>query len=123
MSVPGINLLGLALSVIGQQTVTVYKFLNRATNAAGLDVPAYAAGVAVQGSVQPIPQRNYEALGLDMLQTYVMFYTPYALIAVARDGSGDRFVYGGLHYLCESKTDWRQQDGWNAVIAVNVPAL
>jgi len=100
MSVPGINLLGLALSAIGQQTVTVYKFLSRATNTAGLDVPTYAAGVPVPGSVQPVPTSKYEALGLDFERTYVMFYTSYPLISVARDGSGDRFVYGGLHYVC-----------------------
>lgn len=123
MSVPGINLLGLAMTAIGQQTPTVYKFVSRATNAAGIDVPTYAAGVPVSGSLQAVPTRDYERLGLNWDETYVMFYTPYQLITVARDGSGDRLVYGGLHYVCESMTDWQQQDGWNAVLAVNVPPL
>lgn len=122
MMIPGANLLSLALGVIGAQPVTWARFIDRTENSAGYQVPNYAAAVAIQGSVQPIAKRLYQALGLDFEKSYVTLYTPAGVVTVGRDGSGDKITYNGATYLCESATDWSAQDGWSAVVAVKVPA-
>lgn len=123
MSVPGSNLLNQALSLIAAQPVMLRRFTGRTVNSIGEYVNTWAAGVAIVGSVQAVPQRMYEQLGLDWNRDYVTLYTSEQVIEVNRDGTGDRLVYGGRHYLCESLTDWYGQDGWNAVIAVHVPGV
>lgn len=117
----GGNLLGLALGVLGSQSPTWERFTGRAANAAGYQVPTYAAPVAIAGSVQPIPTRLFQALGLDFQKEYVTLYTPADVVGVGRDESGDRITYNGERYLCESATDWQTQAGWVAIVAVKVP--
>jgi len=123
MSIPGINLLRLASSVIKFQTVQHFKFLSRTADARGTFVPSYADPVNIKGSLQPVPLRMFTALGLDFNKEYVILYTSTDVVTVGRDGSGDRLSYNGKNYVCEDRTDWNAQDGWNGVIAVYVPPL
>jgi hypothetical protein len=123
MSVPGSNLLAQALSVIAPQTVTLRRFTGRTVNSIGEYVNTWDTAVPIVGSLQAVPQHMYEQLGLDWNKEYVTLYTSEPLIEVNRDGTGDRILYRNRHYLCESSTDWIGQDGWNAVIAVHVPAV
>lgn len=122
MNIPGVNIMGLALSVIRPQPVQWAAFTGRTTNAAGLDVPTWAAPVAIRGSVQDVDRAQMQTLGLDMLQEYVNVYTSNPVKTVQRDGSGDRIIYNGNTYSCESSADWYAQDGWVAVLCVKVPA-
>ncbi len=118
------NLLTLALGVCGSQPVTWERVTGRADNAAGYTVSNYAAPAPIRGSVQPVPQRLYQQLGLDFERKYVTLYTVAGVVAVGRDESGDRITYNGEAYICESATDWLAQAGWVAILAVKakVPA-
>lgn len=116
------NLLALAQGVVGVQPVTWARMTGRAENGAGYTVATYAPAVAIQGTVQPVPQTKYQALGLDFNREYVTLYTPAGVVSVGRDESGDRIMYNGATYKCESSTDWSGQAGWVAVVAVKVPA-
>lgn len=116
------NLLSLALGVVGGHVAQLARFTGRTTNAAGYHESSYAAPVPIQGNVQPVPQRLYQALGLEFGKEYVTLYTPAGVVAVGRDGSGDKLLHDNEVYLCESTTDWNVQAGWVAVVAVKVPA-
>lgn len=116
------NLLGLALGIVGKQRPMLAKFTGQTTNAAGHRVPSYAAPVAVDASVQPVPQKAYQALGLDFNKEYVSVYTAAGVVATSREGKGDKLTYDGKTYYCESATDWQAQAGWVNVVAVRVPA-
>lgn len=116
------NLLGLAQSVVGVQPVTLAKFTGRVENAAGYQVPSYAAPVPIKATVQPIPQAKYQALGLDWNHEYVTLFTPAGVVTVGRDASGDKVTFAGGSYLCESATPWSAQAGWSSIVAVKVPA-
>ena len=118
---PGNNILNAAFSAIGKQTVQYTKYLGKATNAAGLDEPNFAAAVPVLGSVQAIPRSKYEYLGLDFQKNYVMFYTSSCVLDLQRDVAGDRFTFGKKKYQCQSKTDWCAIDGWSSVLSVEIP--
>lgn len=116
------NLLQLALGVVGAQPVQWRRNTGRTTNAAGYQEPAYADPAPITGNVQPVPQKMFQLLGLDLNKEYVTLYTPASVVAVGRDGSGDKVVHDGKTYLCESSTPWAAQAGWSAVVAVRVPA-
>lgn len=116
------GILSMALGVIGAQPVMLSRFTSRTTNAAGFQVPSYAAPVPIEGNVQPVPQAMYERLGLDWNKSYVNLRTTAGVVVVDRDGAGDRITYNGATYVCESSTDWLAQAGWVQVTAVKVSA-
>lgn len=119
---PGDNLLEDALDIIATQDVDLYRFVSRAKDARGVMVGSYAGPIAVQGSVQAVDRKHYQQMGLDFARTYVKFYTSEEVRNVQRDQTGDLFTYGGRWYQAESQTSWLDQDGWNDVLAVMVPA-
>lgn len=120
MSIPGLNLLALASTVIAQQGVAYERWLANTTNAEGNDVPAYAAPVTVWGSFQPVSLDRIESLGLDMGRDYATFYATGAYRPGWRDDSPDRFTYGGRTWEASGVVDWFAQDGWEAVLMVAV---
>lgn len=120
MMVPGSNLLGMALRIIARQSFTYYAYMDRVKNAAGLLVPAYSSPVELTGSVQPVPRILYEQLGLDLQRNYLTFFVEKDILDIRRDVSGDKFVFNGLTFQCESITNWFPMDGWVPVLAVQV---
>lgn len=121
MTVPGANLLAAALSIIGSQTVDYYAESGPpVTDAAGRLTPQYADAAAVRGSFQPLPLTTASLLGLDIAQSWAVFYAPITVIAPTRDHSGDQLAYFGRRYQVTGKTDWRAQDGWTALLCVDI---
>lgn len=118
--IPGGNLLEAALSALGTQTVSYYKFTGRTVNAIGEDVDSFDLPVDVTGSLQPVPKTLYTQYGLDLTKTYVTFYAPVNSVAVDRDVGGDEFEFSSDRYKCESLTDWFAVDGWVAIKAVRI---
>lgn len=114
------NLLSLAQGVIGVQPVAWERMTGRTENAAGYQVATYAAAVTLRASVQPVPQKMFDLLGLDRNREYINVYTPGGVVAVGRDESGDRLTYAGRVYVAESETPWLPQAGWSQVLAVRV---
>lgn len=121
MSTPGSNLLLQAAQLIAQQTITYLAYVSRATNSIGLWVNTYAAPVTIKGSLQPVPRSLMQFLGLDMNKEYVNIFVPQAVIDIARDVSSDQFQFAGATYQALSITPWVNIDGWNQVLAVQVP--
>lgn len=117
------NVLAVALGVIARQPVHLLRFAGNVRQPTGVDLPTYATPVAILGSVQAVPRTNYEALGLDFGKDYVNLYTTVLVRAIERDGSGDVFAYAGRYYHAQDRTDWMAQDGWNDVLAVQIPPL
>lgn len=120
MTVPGSNLLNMALSLIGPQPVAWAAFSGMTTNAAGIDVPTWAAAVTVYGSFQPASNTLLQTLGLDWNKNYAIFYASQAFTEPDRDMSGDRLTYAGKTYQVESGSKWFTQDGWEGVLCVEV---
>lgn len=116
--IPGSNLLEEALTVTAAQTVLYFQFDARVQNAVGQDVAVYKIPVEVSGSLQPVPKTLYQDYGLDLKRSYVVFYASKNILPVARNTSGDKIVYGGKTYVCESDTDWVLQDGWKGTLFV-----
>lgn len=120
MSVPGSNLLNMALTVIAPQTVKLFKTTARAANAIGMQVSAYAAPVNVRGSFQPVPRNLYQQYGLDFNKNYATFYVSALIQDVTRATGGDQVEFGGRRYQVLSENDWIQVDGWTAPLLVDI---
>jgi hypothetical protein len=118
--IPGSNILNMAMGVIGRQSFEYNPFLIRKTNEIGQDVAIYDTPQILSGSVQPVPRSLYQQYGLDLDRYYINFYVSKNVMDVARNVSGDQIVFNGNHYQCLSKTDWSPQDGWVAVLAVQI---
>jgi hypothetical protein len=118
--IPGSNILAQAHRLIGFACFQYLAFKSRVTGATGLDVATYAKAVMVNGSVQPVPRRLYEYLGLDLQKNYYNVFAPNDIIDVERDISGDQIVYQGMKLQCESATRWFGIDGWNQILCVQV---
>jgi hypothetical protein len=120
MSIPGANLLAMALTVIAKQQFTWNAAASRALQANGQYLGAYAAPVTIFGSAQPAPHDLIQQLELDFTKNYYNFYCSNNIIDAQRDVSGDQIVFQGTTFQCIKVTPWFGVDGWNAVLAVQV---
>lgn len=120
MTIPGANLLNIALGLIGPQKVLWSKYQGKTQDAAGFDVPTWSPPVTVQGSVQPVSATLLQQLGMDWTKNYITFFASGDFGDVDRDKTGDRITYAGRVYQVESKTPWYAQDGWEYVLCVEV---
>jgi hypothetical protein len=120
MNIPGSNLLAMASRLIAMQSYEYYQFISRTPNSIGQDVASYAGSVTLQGSIQPVPRLYYQQYGLDLQRNYNIFYVQKNILDLTRDVSGDKVNFNGNDYQVVSKTDWFQQDGWDAFLAVQI---
>lgn len=116
MNIPGNDLLEDALSVISSQEVIYYRAVSRALNNVGQYVTAYATGISIYGSFQPVDRKLYDQYGLNLQKVYYTFYTSNDLIDVKRDVSNDQLIFNGNRFKCESNNDWYVIDGWKGVL-------
>lgn len=121
MSIPGSNLLNIANTVITRLPFQYYKNTGRTLNSIGLDESQYADPVLVYGNPQPVPRNMFQSMGLDFQKSYFNFFLPSDIIDIGRDVSGDQFEFQNKRFQCLSKTDWYGIDGWDQVLAVQVP--
>ena len=119
MTVPGLNLLSIALRVQGNQPVRYERFAGRVADAAGRLVDSYFPPVAVmQCSLQPVPRTRYEVLGLPMTQDHYTWFVPRKVVGLERDSAGDVIEWQGKRMKLGMTTDWHGADGWMAIICV-----
>lgn len=121
MTVPGSNLLSQALRLITAQSIVYKAYASRTLTDIGTYVAIYATGTRIKGSVQPVPRQLMENLGLDMQRNYVNIFVSQAVVDIRRDVTGDQFIFGRTIYEAMSITPWERIDGWNQVLAVEVP--
>lgn len=121
MTFPGFNLLALANKAIAAQQLQYRPFIKRELNAAGVWMTSRAAPAVLQGNIQPVPRTRYEIMGLDFQANYATIFVQKNVVDIARDVTGDQFWYAGRLYQAESRTSWFAQDGWDAILCVEVP--
>lgn len=122
--IPGSNLLNLALTVIGSQTVSWFQFKSNTIGPTGLNTVTYNAAVTVtRGSVQPVDRSRYEQWGLDRQKSYVTWFVPnVAPLPITRnpDGNGDVIEWNGRRYQVVGDTPWSAIDQWTRLLCVDI---
>jgi len=113
------NLKAMSAQIVPQQIVSYSAFVSRSENDLGKDVAVFADSVEVTANVQPVQRSVYEQLGLNLQKEYVTIFTTYNMGDVARDRTGDKFVFQERTYQIESKMDWTSR-GWDSALAVRI---
>lgn len=121
MMIPGANILNTVLRVIARQTFVYNAYLSRTANAMGDYVANYYPSAQCSGNAQPVPREKFEDYGLDFNKRYFNFFVSRGVIDVGRDVSGDQIVFECRYYQVISITPWIGIDGWNQILAVEVP--
>ncbi len=112
------NLLKKAQSIIPKQSFDYLEFTGRTTNEIGIDIATYSAAVQFFGSVQPIPRKVYQEMGLDWKKNYINIYSSDIITGIERDSSGDKIIFNGVEFQALSENDWQPIDGWQGVLFV-----
>jgi hypothetical protein len=120
MSIPGQNILNMALQIIARQTIQYYQYQNRSLNQIGQDLTLYSNPINITGSWQPVPRKLYIVYGLDIQKDYFTFYTSNNILDITRDVSGDQVAFMGRRYQVESDNDWFQLYGWKGILCVDL---
>ena len=116
----GRQMLALAQSAIGSQTVELFRFVSRGPNAAGDLVANYAEPEAIRCNFQPVPQQLYAQYGLDFQKSYRTLVTREPVGDIHRGKDGDQVTFFGRRYNCESNTEWQETDQYTIVLCVDV---
>ncbi|MDE2100256.1 MAG: hypothetical protein KGL39_23600 [Patescibacteria group bacterium] len=120
MSIPGANLLNMALRLVAKQTFQYMPYVSRTLQGNGVYLSTYGQSRVISGSVQAIPRNLYQQYGLDFQRNYVNFFVPQGIIDIGRNVAGDKIIYQNVTYECLSNTNWKAQDGWTSVLAIQV---
>lgn len=120
MNIPGVNLMNIALSVIGQKQVVWRQFHARTQNALGNWVVQYKPDQILTGSWQSDPTDRVKELGYDSSKNYRRFYVSAPVDGVNRGTSPDLLITDGRKYEVVSTDDWSVQDGWVAILCVDI---
>ena len=121
MAVPGGNLLATALACIDCEAFSVYRFAGKTVNAIGLDVLTYSDPIETFGSIQPVDRNQYSDLGLDFAKRHIQVWTESEVDDLYRMQAGDHIAWDGRRWEVSSKVNWFPIDGWNSVVATQVP--
>jgi len=119
--IPGQNVLNMALRLIARQPFQYIAYDKRTLQPNGLYLTSYKAPISCTGSAQPMPRELYQKNGLDFDKKYFTFFVSRNILDVTRDVAGDQFILNCRRYQALSKTPWDAIDGWDAVLAVEVP--
>jgi|SRR5690606_38349006 len=116
----GPNLLGLALSALGGQTVQWHRFKSRSQNNRGQWITEYHNPTDILGSWQPVDAQTVKELGLDTSKRYHNLFTSHPVDAVNRGESPDVVVMDGRRHEVVGNMDWYRQNGWRGLLCVDV---
>ena len=118
--IAGMNLMDVALGVVGTQSVTWHRASDRTQNAQGQWITAYDAPLTVRGSMQAVDQVKYQAMGLDLTRRYSAFYGTAPIKGTERGQSPDLLDYNGRRHEVVNELDWLPQAGWCGVLVVDI---
>jgi hypothetical protein len=117
------NLLNMALTLLPKQVFQYYVNSGRKLQPNGQYLATYDDPLSLSGSVQPVPKELYEKYGLDFAKNYFTFFVSQNAMDITRNLSGDAFLYNNAYFQCVQKTDWFAYNGWDAVLAIQVPSI
>ncbi|MCO8160974.1 hypothetical protein NJC38_02255 [Pseudomonas sp. 21LCFQ010] len=114
-----LNILGLALGVIGTQELVWHQANGRRQNDQGQWITLYEPPKPVSGSLQAVDRTRYQALGLDLARRYCLFYGTVPLKGTERGESPDLLDFAGRRHEVVNDLDWIAQAGWQGVLVVD----
>lgn len=120
MNVPGINLLGIAMTAI-QPTSGLFlrRYEGTQDNDFGNSIKTFSTPIPMMGaSVQPVPFRDIQVMGLEVGKKYIRVWIQANAHASSRGEDGDQFIWDLKLWTILEPTFWIEQDGWTEQLAV-----
>lgn len=121
------NLLPIAMSatsILGCNKSFIYqKYKDTVLDEMGRDAPEFEDDVTLSGSIQPVSNKMYEQLGLDLNKNYIVIYSPALMQSIAQSVQPDRIIYNGFTFELVENKDWYGTNGWTKAIAVELKSL
>lgn len=114
------NLLQRALSLIPGEAYTYYQYMGETIDNMGRQIPTYAEGKTIIGSVQSPENSLYQQMGLSLEKNYKIFYGSENIKGNALQPQPDKFEYDGATYEVVKNANWFNYDGWCGVLAVEI---
>ena len=113
-----INILNVAMNVIGSQDVGYQKWIGKEVSADGIEVKTYAPVVTVRGAAQAVTSKVMQQLKLDVNRHYRKFYLPIAVLDLQAPNRADRIVFEGFVWAIIDMNNWYNYNGWVGIVAV-----
>lgn len=122
-----LNLLPIAMnatSILGcNKTFLFYKYIGTIIDDLGRDKPDFAEPVRITGSVQPVSNKMYEQLGLDLDKNYKIIYSSALINSIAEDIQPDRVVYDNRTFEIVENKNWYETNGYTKILMVELKEL
>lgn len=119
-----LNLLPIAMaatSILGcNKPFEFYKFLTQTVDDYGRDIPQYADAVILTGSIQAVPNKMYEQLGLDLNKNYKTVFSPALMESLAESLQPDIIKYNGKTYQIVENKNYYETNGWTKALIVEI---
>ena len=120
-NIPSSNLLNDALTLVCPVPFDLYQFTGKTTNAIGYDVRTYADPIVAMGSIQAVDRKFYEQYGLDFNKRHIQVWSSTDIEDIYRSSAPDQIGWDSRRWEVVGETEWFQIDGWQSVVAVEVP--
>lgn len=118
------NLLPIAMRTTAilncNQEFLFYKWIETAPDAMGRDVPRFDEPICYVGSIQPVSNKLYEQLGLDITKNYKILFCPELIQSLAEQIQPDRIFYQNKVFEIVDNKNWHETNGWIKALIVEI---
>jgi len=118
-----INVLNVALNVLGSQDVGFRRYLNTTITDDGIREDTFAPAITVKGAAQQMSSALVQKLKLDSNKQHMKFWLPADVTMVEPPKGNDVIIYNGYNWAIIEQEDWYNYNGWVGVVAVKGDAV
>ena len=119
-----LNLLPIAMnatSILGcNQQFEFYQFQGSTLDDLGRDIPQYLEPINLTGSIQAVPNKMYEQLGLDLDKNYITVFCPQLIQSLAQNSQPDRIIWNNRTFEAIETKDWTNLNGYTKALFVEI---
>lgn len=119
-----LNLLPIAMnatSVLGcNQQFEFYQFQGSTLDDLGRDIPQYSDPINLKGSIQAVPNKMYEQLGLDLEKNYITVFCPQLIQSLAQNSQPDKIIWNNRTFEAVETKDWTNLNGYTKALFAEI---
>ena len=114
-----------ATSILGCNKQFEYYPINEAQttiNEIGNEIVTLPEPVTYTGSIQPVSNKLYEQLGLDLTKNYKVVYCPQLLLSLAEQTATGKIKYDGRTFDIIENKNWWETNGYTRCVICEIKA-
>ena len=119
-----LNLLPIAMNattILGcNHQFEFYQFQGSTLDDLGRDIPQYSDPINLKGSIQAVPNKMYEQLGLDLDKNYITVFCPQLIQSLAQNTQPDRIIWNNRIFEAIETKDWTNLNGYTKALFVEI---